>query len=151
MRETVLWLSEIGRPMWPADTFDVAMYERAAFAGELVLGYEHFSPVACMLMQTRDEVYWPNDPAGEALYLHKVAVRRTSAGKGWLRRLVYWAREEAKCAGAEFLRIDTLQRVELLSLYGRLGFQIVDEYARHSCGEMIVRLELPLFASPTPP
>lgn len=150
MHETMQWLSDIGRPMWPADTFDVAMYECAAYAGELVLGYDQFAPVACMLVHTRDEIYWPNDPAGEALYLHKIAVRRSAAGKGWLRRLVYWAREEAQHAGARFLRIDTLRRVELLSLYGSLGFQIVDEFEPHSCGEMLVRLELPLFVSPAP-
>lgn len=144
LREAALWSLHTGRPTWHVDTFSVAAYESAATAGELVLGYDHGDPVACMLLQRRDDLYWPNDPAGEALYVHKVAVRRTAAGKGWVGGLVCWAREDARRLGARYLRLDTLNRPKLLALYGELGFRFVDSYARHSSGEAIVRLELPL-------
>lgn len=148
LREAALWSLHSGRPTWSPDTLSVAAYESAATAGELVLGYEGGKPAACMLLQRRDTVYWPNDPVGEALYLHKVAVRRTAAGKGWVGRLVHWAREDARRVGARYLRLDTLDRPKLLMLYVKLGFRFVDSYGRHSSGDAILRLELPVTRMP---
>ena len=144
LREAALWSLCAGRPVWPPDSFDVVTFQIAANAGELVLGYERGEPVACMLLQTRDETYWPNDAAGEALYVHKVAVRRRAAGKGWVERFVHWARDDAERLGARYLRLDTLDRPKLLSLYADLGFRFVDSFAQHWCGDTIVLLELPL-------
>jgi GNAT superfamily N-acetyltransferase len=143
LREAALWALRTGRPTWAPNALRAAAYESAAAAGELVLGYQDGKPVACMLLQRRDNVYWPNDPVGEALYVHKVAVRRIAAGKGWVGRLVQWAREDARCVGARYLRLDTLNRPKLLTLYMKLGFRLVDSYARHSSGDAILRLELP--------
>jgi len=98
-----------------------------------------------MLLQRSDETYWPFDPDGEAHYLHKLAVRRIAAGKGWLGRLVRWAHEDAKRAGARYLRLDTLDRPKLRSMYENLGFRFVDSFSEHQYGETIVRLELPIY------
>ncbi len=35
-----------------------------------------------------DPTYWPYIPKGESLYLHKVAVKRTYAGKGFTKELI---------------------------------------------------------------
>jgi ribosomal protein S18 acetylase RimI-like enzyme len=144
LREAALWSSHTGQPTWRAEAFTVAAYEAAADAGELVLGYKNSDPVACMLLQRRDDVYWSNDPVGEAWYVHKVAVRRTAAGEGWVGRLVHWAAQSARRQRAQYLRLDTLNRPKLLALYRGLGFYVVDSYALHSSGDAIVRLQLPL-------
>lgn len=143
LREVSRWLAATGQPLWPAESFVVGDFERAAACDELILGYEA-EPVACMLLQKRDEVYWPDDADGEALYLHKIAVRRCASGQGWLGRLIGWAACEAEKAGARYLRLDTADREKLVSLYRSYGFWVVDTHPRR-CGALtIVRLELPL-------
>jgi GNAT superfamily N-acetyltransferase len=144
LREVAQWLVDIGRPLWRVESFRLDDLERAARGGELVLGFESSGPVASMLLQTRDDIYWPNDPVGEALYIHKVAVRRCAAGQQWSTRLLAFAMEQARDAGARFLRLDTAGRVELLSLYQSQGFYVVDEHPRLVDGIPIYRLELPL-------
>lgn len=142
LREVAQWLIDTGRPLWPVESLQLDAVRRAALAGELVLGFTESQPVATMTLQARDESYWPNDPQGEALYVHKVAVRRCAAGQNWCSRLIEWARDRARNAGARFLRLDTAGRPELLSLYQRLGFNVVDEKPRIVAGLMIYRLEL---------
>ncbi len=144
LREAAQWLVDIGRPLWPVESFHLDAVRRAALAGELILGFAESYPVASMLLQARDELHWPNDPTGEALYLHKLAVRRSAAGQQWSTRLIAWARERAQRAGARFLRLDTADRYELLSLYQRQGFYVIDERPRRVDGLMIYRLELPI-------
>jgi GNAT superfamily N-acetyltransferase len=144
LREVSQWLVDIDRPLWRVESFRIDDLLRAAHAGELVLGYEASGPVASMLLQKRDEIYWPNDPPGEALYIHKVAVRRSAAGRQWSTRLIAFAVQAARNAGARYLRLDTAARTELLSLYQRHGFYVVDNDPRLVDGLLIYRLELPL-------
>lgn len=140
--EVSQWLVDTGRPLWPIESFRLEDFRRAALLGELVLGYQKALPVASMLLQTRDDMYWPDDPAGEALYVHKVAVRRSSAGQNWLARLLGWAEMQARRSGARYLRLDT-ERL-LVPLYVRYGFRVVDDLPRLVDKLQIYRLELPL-------
>ncbi len=144
LREVAQWLIDAGRPLWPVESLQLEAVHRAALAGELVLGFEESRPVATMTLQARDDFYWPKDPRGEALYVHKVAVRRCAAGQNWSGRLIAWARDHARNTGTRFLRLDTAGRPALLSLYQRLGFYLVDEKPRNVGGLMIYRLELPI-------
>lgn len=142
LREVTQWLVDTGRPLWPLNSLDVAAFRRAASKGELVLGYEDSQAVACMLLQPRDDIHWPNDTPGEALYVHKLAVRRAAAGQGWSRRLIEWASAQAREAGARVLRLDTSDRHELVPLYERYGFRVIDAVPRRFGPLTIVRLKL---------
>jgi ribosomal protein S18 acetylase RimI-like enzyme len=144
LREAAQWLIDTGRPLWQVESLQLEAVRRAARGGELVLGFAESQPVATMMLQARDDFHWPNDPPGEALYVHKVAVRRCAAGQHWSSRLTVWARDRARISGARFLRLDTACRPELLSLYQRLGFYVVDERPRLVDGLAIHRLEQPI-------
>lgn len=144
LREAAAWSSNAGRPTWSASDFSVDAYIALAAAGELVVGCSLDEIVACMLLQRSDPTYWPMDPPGEALYLHKIAIRRSVAGTGWVPRFLEWASNEARHAGAIYLRLNTLDRPKLVGIYEKFGFRVVDAYARHSSGESIVRLEMRL-------
>jgi GNAT superfamily N-acetyltransferase len=141
LREVAQWLIDIDRPLWRVESFQLDDLRRAALARELVLGLEPSGPVASMLLQTRDDIYWPNDPPGEALYIHKVAVRRSAAGQQWSSRLIAFADQQARDAGARFLRLDTAARIELLSLYQRHGFYVVDGDTHRVDDIVVYRLE----------
>jgi ribosomal protein S18 acetylase RimI-like enzyme len=143
-REVAKWLVDTGRRLWDVESFQLDFFRNAARAGELVLGFAGAYPVASMLLQNRDDLYWPADPRGEALYVHKLVVRRTAAGQRWPDRLIAWAQVEARNAGVRFLRLDTADREVLLTLYRRLGFRVVDEQPRVVNGLMMYRLEKPV-------
>ena len=144
LREVSQWLIDGGRPLWRVESFDLNTFRRAALEGELALGYEGRTAVASMLVQTRDALHWPNDPLGEALYVHKIAVRRSAAGRNWSRRLLAWAQTKARVARHAISAFDTADRQELLSLYRRCGFYIVDDRPRILDHLRVYRLELPI-------
>jgi len=116
-------------------------FRSAAAAGELVMGFERDCAAATMLLQSSDAVYWPEAAPNTALYLHKIAVRREFAGRGWLTRLIDFAAGEARDRGIGRLRLDTLCRTPVEQLYARHGFAVLDEAPFVVRGRLMVRME----------
>jgi GNAT superfamily N-acetyltransferase len=142
LRSVSTWLAQRGCPLWEPESFDVGRFRDAALRGELVLGYEGPQAVACMLVQRSDPVFWPDALPEEALYLHKIAVLRRCAGRGWSARLIDWARAEARNGGARFLRLDTAPRPKLVTLYREHGFYVIDREPRRFGEIVAIRLEM---------
>jgi len=94
-----------------------------------------------MLLQPDDRTYWPEAAPGTALYIHKVGVRRAFAGRGWLRRLVDFAADDARSRGLGRLRLDTLPGPALQSLYEGLGFSALVEPPYRVAGRTVIRME----------
>ncbi len=141
LREAAAWALARGVDVWAAHELREQDFEPPARAGELVLGYAGATPVAAMLLQTVDRKYWPEAAPDEALYLHKVAVRRTAAGQGWLARLVSFATDEARARGIGRLRLDTLAHPGLRGLYERHGFRTLPEAPLIVAGRRMIRME----------
>lgn len=145
LREASQWTARFGAPIWAAESFTVPAYRAYAEVGELVgafdVGPEGERMVACMLLQHCDPVYWPDDPPGAAIYLHKVAVRRAAAGRGWPGRLVDHALEYARHAHVGAVRLDTLPSGRLPALYASLGFRPADAGPRWIDGRWVLRME----------
>ncbi|UXN74757.1 GNAT family N-acetyltransferase [Devosia sp. A8/3-2] len=80
---------------------------------------------ACMYLQGNDEIFWPDYPAGEALYIHKLAVARPFAGLGLSAMMLDWAAQQAVHAGRQYLRLDCAPRAKLLTNYHDAGFSRV--------------------------
>jgi GNAT superfamily N-acetyltransferase len=142
LREASLWTARFGRPIWPLDGFTIDEQHVIAAADEQVGGFEESKMVACMRLQKRDDVFWPEDAPGEALYLHKLAVRRAASGKGWTARMVEWAANECRAWNARALRLDTVARSKLPAFYESLGFRLVDGPRLVHDQVEIVRLQL---------
>jgi ribosomal protein S18 acetylase RimI-like enzyme len=100
-----------------------------------------------MRIDTTDPIHWPDDVAGDAVYVHKVAVARRAAGQSWPARLIDHAAKVASGLRARFLRLDTLPREKLIGLYRGLGFQLVDQGPRLFGGRELVRMECELSGS----
>ena len=142
LHEASVWTSTFGAPIWPLGGFTTEEQHRIAAAGEQIGGFEDARMVACMRLHESDPVYWADDPPGEALYLHKLAVRRAASGRGWTARLVAWAVAECRRNGARALRLDTLANDKLPRHYEALGFRFVDETSDRVGGVPIVRMEM---------
>ncbi|MBS0373808.1 MAG: GNAT family N-acetyltransferase [Proteobacteria bacterium] len=144
LAEASAWAATVAGEVWTAAELDVGAFAAAATRGELVLGLAGARPVAIMLLQTEDRLYWPEMAPGSALYVHKVAVRREVAARGWLTRLLDYAQRDARDRGIGFLRLDTMPRPKLRAMYERHGFRVLDEPPPIVNGRPMLRLEKPL-------
>ena len=121
MREAARWAEEQGNPMWDLESLsDVSLAQRCqpheVFVGELA-----GEPVVTALIQDRDPDIWPDD--GTALIIHKLAVRRGHAGRGFANELLLFAEQRARELGRKWLRLDTdSTRPKLRQFYERAGF-----------------------------
>lgn len=78
-----------------------------------------------MRLQVHDPLFWPEDRRGEALYLHRLAVRRRYAGGAVSKALLGSAVNEAKTSGRKYVRLDTVaDRPKLRAVYERFGFAL---------------------------
>lgn len=124
-REAYGFMVSINALLWTPDMFDSAAAERHVAAGELVIGFDgKGAPSACMLLQKSDPFFWPDRPEGSALYIHRVAVRRAEAGRGWPGRLLTWAAIQGRGLP---LRLDCAPRPKLMAVYESIGFVRVDD------------------------
>ncbi|MBN8949861.1 GNAT family N-acetyltransferase [Rhizobium sp. 60-20] len=143
LREAATWTADRGFPTWCGESFTVAEQLGLAEAGELVGGFDAGRLVASMRLQRTDRIHWSNDPPGEALYVHKLVVRRCAAGTGWPRRLLDWAMTRVAEQQAQFLRLDTFPFGPLPALYEQHGFLRVGSEPDFIAGRWIVRMEKP--------
>lgn len=140
LAEAAEWTLKFGPPIWSPEEICVDKIREAAAAGALILGEERCSIVACMQIFDCDPTHWPGD-ALPALYLHKLAVRRSASGRGWLEDLIYWALRHAKNKKARLLRLDTMPAGPLPELYAQFGFHAVDPKPLLINGRLLVRME----------
>lgn len=141
LREAARWLEMGGQKLWDSDEIDPGLVAQRARQGELIMGFEDGAAVACMYLQRDDPVFWPEAQAADALYVHRLAVRRAFARRGWGPRLLDWAALEAHKLRRAFLRLDTEPRPALLRLYANAGFRRVDEQPIRLGRHEVVRFE----------
>lgn len=92
--------------MWTSEQVSVIQLLSEYAPDEMFLRYLDGIPVATMILQEEDDVFWPSAPKGESLFFHKLSVRRQFAGTGLAAEMVHWAKQEAKRRGKNFLRLD---------------------------------------------
>ena len=83
---------------------------------------------ACaFILQTSDTEYWGKRAINEAVYLHKLCIRREFAHKEMTKSVVEAIRKECQSKGIKYIRLDTgLDEKVVRKIYLRAGFKIVD-------------------------
>ncbi len=147
VEEAANWLAARGEPMWGAEDCTPEALGPAIEAGELYLARVNGEPVGTMMLQWEDPRFWPDVPGGESAFIHRLAVRRSVAGKGVARALIDWAKTAARQAGRKYLRLDCdAKRPRLCAFYESAGF------VRHSVRSMgrflVARYEIVLNVDP---
>ena len=120
------------RGTWPADVgtgfADHRAAEHPVSGAQSRLGTLNDQAVAAILLVPGDPQFWPDDPPGEALYLHKLAVHPGRQGRGLSTPMIRAAVQATRAAERPWLRLDTdAERPKLRSLYERQGFLLVRE------------------------
>jgi GNAT superfamily N-acetyltransferase len=122
--EAVAWLDARGVPMWRPDEVRRESIATAVDDGLFFLAEVDGDVVGTIAFQLTDAVYWPDASTDDSAYLHRLAVRRSHAGRGVSDALLHWARRRAARLGCRYLRLDCeTGRSRLRALYENFGFE----------------------------
>lgn len=144
LREAAAWALSRGILVWRASELPEEDFRAAALSGELVMGFDEGQTVATMLLQSSDPIYWPEVAPGTSLFLHKIAVRRAHAGRGWLGRLIEFADQNARRRDIGWLRLDTLPESPLRYLYEQHVFSVLGCPPVVHLGRAMIRMQRPV-------
>ncbi|HGF0951399.1 TPA: GNAT family N-acetyltransferase [Klebsiella pneumoniae] len=128
MHDAAAWMSAKGTPAWDVARIDRTFAETFVLRSELLVASCSDGIVGCCTLSAEDPEFWPDALKGEAAYLHKLAVRRTHAGRGVSSALIEACRHAARTQGCAKLRLDC--HPNLRGLYERLGFTHVGTVAK---------------------
>jgi ribosomal protein S18 acetylase RimI-like enzyme len=121
-------LAARGQPLWPPHSLTPERLARHYPDAGWRVAWQDGQAVGAYVLLDRDELFWPDDSPGTALYLHKLAVHPAAQGGGLARLLLAEAVAETRRLGVPFLRLDTASdRAKLRALYDDFGFQNVGE------------------------
>ena len=122
------WCDENGISNWSKEELTWEGLNKYYNCDEFYLGYLNNLPVAVMALSDCDSKFWNKIQKGESLFLHKLAVRRSVAGKGISIEMINYAKEKAKSMGVKTLRLDTIkERCKLREFYKKQGFEFFDK------------------------
>lgn len=119
------WLADRGMPMWDPEELDPRRLRDDVVAGMHHLALVGGTPAGTIRYQLEDLEYWPElRGSDEDAYVHRLAVRRSHAGRGVGAALLDWAAAHAAAMGRAYLRLDCdHHRTRLRAFYERNGFR----------------------------
>jgi len=118
------WLREQGIPMWRADELSPDRVTADVLRGDFFVAEIGGEIAGTVKFQLQDKLFWPDVPADEAAFVHRLAVRRSNAGGHISGMLLRWAADRARSYQRQFLRIDCeAGRPRLRAVYERFGFR----------------------------
>src|SRR6185312_15161044 len=126
LEEAASWLASRGIDQWRQGSFLGPRYDSIAdqvYRGEVYLAILDGEPVGTLTLQWEDKKFW-GDVSEDAIYVHRIAIRRAYAGKGLGLRLLQWAESMVAKAGKTYLRLDCMaENAALCEYYERAGFE----------------------------
>lgn len=142
--EVARWAALARVPVWTDADLDPDLFNDVARRRELYAWSIGPTIVGCMALQNVDRVHWPEDRPGNALYIHKLAVRRSHAGQGIGASLIDVADRHARMHQVPALKLDTVPRETLAAYYRRLG--VVGGSGGAACfgNRILVRMRRPI-------
>ncbi|HEY0437564.1 MAG TPA: GNAT family N-acetyltransferase, partial [Phenylobacterium sp.] len=121
LQDTARWIMTWRSRLWDPDRLGEAFVTPLVGRGEVLTARIGGEIAAMVILQPDDPHFWPERPPGEAIYLHKLVVRRAYAGQGAPAALIDHAVGVAQAQGRRFLRLDCDR--PLSPVYQRLGFR----------------------------
>lgn len=127
--DAVNWMAKSGlQNQWNESNVKWSNLSKFYKINNFYIAYENGYPAACMALTDYDSTYWPSIPKGESLYLHKVAVKRRFARKGYSKELIDFSKKLALSHSINAIRLNCNQhRDKLRKVYEKEGFICVEE------------------------
>lgn len=118
----------LGQDRWKKEWFTPAALQSWIDEHRLVVARLDGAVIGTMLVEDADPIFWPDDPPGEALYVHRLARTRAAVeARGLAARFLEFARDEAKRRGRAFVRLDCALDETLCAIYDGAGFTRLPE------------------------
>ncbi|WP_322749876.1 MULTISPECIES: GNAT family N-acetyltransferase [unclassified Frankia] len=105
LAEAARWLASRGIRQRPEHGFPATDVAERIERGEMYLARLDGDPVATIAIDWDDEYFWSSSDH-DAVYVHRMAVRRRWAGRKIGERLLDWAAERTAIAGRAWVRLD---------------------------------------------
>jgi GNAT superfamily N-acetyltransferase len=122
--EAAQWLEQSGMKMWRGDELSPPRVASDVEAGLFYVAECDGETAGVVKFQLEDELFWPDVPAAQSAFVHRLAVRRRFAGRGVSTALLTWAVENTRSLGRDYLRLDCeASRSKLRSFYENFGFR----------------------------
>lgn len=128
MREVASWGRSQGFRVWLDDwlTSNELITEEAQ-PHNFYIGKVNGKTACAFILQNTDLQYWKSATKNEAVYLHKLCVRREFAHMEMTESIVEAIKKFCKNNGIRFIRLDTgLDEKVVRKIYLKAGFKIVD-------------------------
>lgn len=150
LHEADAWVRTVSDPMWETGELDPERTLAEIEAGQYQLAEVGGEPVGTFRFQLVDEEFWPDIDPGDSAFVHRLAVRRTCAGRGVSTAMLRWACDRTDSLGRRWLRLDCdAHRHRLGAFYEQFGF------TRHSDRQVgpyfVTRYELDVRRPSEPP
>jgi GNAT superfamily N-acetyltransferase len=121
--EAAHWLQQSGTPMWRDDELLPERIASDVASGSFYVAECDGEVIGIIKFQLQDALFWPDVPADDAAFIHRLTVRRQFAGGQISTVPLRWAAERANGLGRRFLRLDCeASRPRLRAVYERFGF-----------------------------
>lgn len=145
LTEAAVWIRDAGKPLWELEQLTVEQVAPDCEAGRFFLAWAQSTAVGTMRITDSDPDFWPDTNPREAIYLHRLAVRRSVAGGQVSTALLQHAAQVATQRRVRYLRLDALcDRKSLRNVYERFGFAF---HSYHTVrGARVARYQLDLRA-----
>jgi GNAT superfamily N-acetyltransferase len=131
LQEAANWLIEKGEKLWEPSELAPEKIKSQVESGIFWLAKIEGETVGCLRFQTEDKEYWDDVPHFDSAFVHRVAVKRSYAGKGVAAAMLDWAKNRAKSLGKIYLRLDCGKREKLCRFYESEGFEFHSEKTRN--------------------
>jgi GNAT superfamily N-acetyltransferase len=126
LEEATAYVRTKGSDQWPVP-FPQDELRGCVSRGELYVVEVEGHPAATFTLLLDDPWFWGERPP-DAVYLHKLAVRRMFAGRRLGERIVEWIVADAATRGRAFVRLDCQRDLPgIRAYYERLGFELRGE------------------------
>jgi len=144
LTEAADWVTQLdGTTMWVEGELEEQRVRDEAAAGLFIVAEDEGQVVGAIRFQLEDQLFWPDIDGRDSAFVHRLAVRRSHAGRGISMALLQWAVDRARASGKRYLRLDCdADRPRPRALYERFGFCL---HSYRQVGAYYVsRYELPL-------
>lgn len=127
LNESATWLNSRNETMWKYEDITSEELLKRYYMEDMKLCYENEILIGVYILQWHDPLFWPSKPVNESGILHKLAVCRTFAGKGYGSKLIESAEILCKERNVSWLRLNCgTFRNRLRNFYESNGFIMVD-------------------------
>jgi GNAT superfamily N-acetyltransferase len=127
LKDAAAWLNYINEPMWKYEDITSEELLKKYRIEDMKLCYEKGNLIGVYILQWYDPLFWGSLNENESGILHKVALCRENAKKGYGSKLIESAELICKDRGIKWLRLNCgTFRSRLRNFYEANGFKMVD-------------------------